>query len=137
MSPILQADLIVLTHLAFMLFVLLGQLLVLLGGAFGWEWVRNRWFRIAHLACILYVAGQALLGIECPLTTRERALRGGDLYNFDGSLALARYASGVLFYDAPLHVFAWIYAGFALLVLLGWVLVPPRRRRPTHSSTSR
>lgn len=138
MTPILKADLLLLVHLSFMLFVVLAQLLVLVGWPLGWRWVRNPYFRGVHLACILYVTVQAILGIECPLTTWERDLRGGYLYEYDGSLPIVPFASGLLYYDASIGLFAWIYGGFATLVLLTWVFAPPRlRTKADYSSISR
>ena len=46
--PIL-ADLVLLVHFLFVLFVVLGLMLILVGGAFGWRWVRDQAFRVAHL----------------------------------------------------------------------------------------
>ena len=40
-----------------------------------WEWVRNWWFRVAHLVAILIVAAEAFLDIPCPLTEWEYRLR--------------------------------------------------------------
>jgi hypothetical protein len=75
MDPILLADVVVTVHFLFMLFVLVAQLLIAVGWVLRWEWVRNFWFRLVHLASIGVVAAQALAGIVCPLTTLERYLR--------------------------------------------------------------
>ena len=49
--------------------------IIQLGGALGWGWVRLRWFRITHLCAIGVVVIQSWLGVMCPLTTLEMALR--------------------------------------------------------------
>src|SRR5262245_28026607 len=69
------ADLVVGVHVGIVVYVLVGQVLILAGLAAGWGWVRNPWFRWAHVACITVVALQALANIKCPLTDWETNLR--------------------------------------------------------------
>lgn len=69
------ADLILITHVTFVAFVIVGLMVILIGGAFGWSWIRNPWFRVLHLASIAVVIVQAWLGDICPLTTFEMYLR--------------------------------------------------------------
>src|SRR5579884_4026965 len=71
----LLADLVVAVHVAYVSFVVLGQLAILVGILARWRWVRNRWFRVAHLIAILIVAAEAALDITCPLTDWEDRLR--------------------------------------------------------------
>jgi hypothetical protein len=122
----LAADLILVVHFAFVSFVVGGLAVTWIGAALRWEWVRNRWFRVAHLAAICFVAAEALLGVMCPLTVWEDALRGRG-----GETAfVARWVHRVMFYDLPDWVFTAAYVLFALVVALTWWLVPPQRRRP-------
>lgn len=76
----LAADLLLLVHVAWVLFIVLGLLLIYAGHWRNWRWVYNPWFRLLHLLAILIVTFQAWLGLLCPLTTWEMALRdqGGD-----------------------------------------------------------
>jgi hypothetical protein len=123
----IAADVTVVLHFGYVAFVVLGLLLVLLGIACRWQWVRNLWFRIAHLAAILIVVGEAWLGITCPLTTLEQWLRhqaGQTGYRGD---FLATLVHDLLFYDAPGWVFTAAYTLFGLLVAATFVLAPPRR----------
>ena len=53
------ADMVLILHVAFVAFVVGGLLLILTGGFRGWGWVRNPWFRAAHLAGIAVVVLQA------------------------------------------------------------------------------
>ena len=62
----LFADFILIIHFLFVLFVVGGLALIWIGAAWGWLWVRNYWFRIAHLVAIAYVAVEAVLGVVCP-----------------------------------------------------------------------
>ena len=53
-----MADPLLFIHAAFIAFVVVGQLLILLGLALRWHWVRNFWFRIVHLVFIMFVVVQ-------------------------------------------------------------------------------
>ena len=125
---LLLADLVLVTHFLFVLFVVFGLLLIILGGWRRWSWVRNWWFRMAHLAAIAVVVLQAWLGQICPLTILEMWLRteAGEVA-YQGSF-IQHWVSRVLYYRAPNWVFVTAYTGFASLVVLVWVYLPPRRR---------
>ena len=69
------ADLVVVAHFAYVLFVILGLLAVLIGRFLGWNWTRKFWFRAVHLAMIAIVVAEAWMGITCPLTNWENSLR--------------------------------------------------------------
>ncbi|MFZ5556176.1 MAG: DUF2784 domain-containing protein [Pseudomonadota bacterium] len=118
------ADLILVAHFLFVLFVVGGLAAIWIGAWRGWAFSRNLWFRVAHLAAILFVVGEALVGVMCPLTVWEDALRGRE----SGKGFIARWIHALMFYDWPAWVFTAIYTGFALLVVLTFVMVPPRRR---------
>jgi hypothetical protein len=72
----LLADLVLIVHFAFVIFVTGGLALIWIGAVAGWQWVRNFWFRVAHLGAIVFVAGEALAGVWCPLTIWEAQFRG-------------------------------------------------------------
>ena len=118
------ADTILVVHALFVLFVVGGFVLILVG-ARRWGWVRNRTFRILHLAAIAFVTTEALLGATCPLTVWEDALRGvGTERSFIG-----RSVARLLYYDFPEWVFATAYCVFTLAVVCAWWIVPPRARQ--------
>ena len=71
----LLADFIVVFHATYVSFVVFGLVLILLGIAFRWGWVRNFWFRALHLAAIGIVVLEAVVGMTCPLTDWEQRLR--------------------------------------------------------------
>src|SRR5437763_16560515 len=71
----LLADLVVAVHSAYVAFVVVGQVLIWVGLWRGWRWVRDWWFRVAHLVAIAIVAAEAVFNIACPLTTWEQRLR--------------------------------------------------------------
>jgi hypothetical protein len=125
------ADIVLVVHFAFVLFVVGGLAAVWIGAAAGWRWVRNFWFRVAHLAAIAYVAGEALLGIWCPLTVWEDALRGAH----SEKSFIARWVHRVMFYDFPEWVFTAAYVLFALVVAASWWIVRPTQKdRETATS---
>jgi hypothetical protein len=122
------ADLIVVFHATYVGFVVFGLVAILLGGVLRWAWVRNIWFRLLHLLAILVVAGEALLGIVCPLTTWESQLReaAGDAAQ-EGSF-VGRWVHELIFVEVPPWGLTLGYCLFALAVVLAFVLVPPRLR---------
>ncbi len=124
---LLLADLILVVHFAFVAFVVAGLPLVWIGALRGWRWVRNRGFRFAHLAAILFVSAEAAAGVWCPLTLWEDALRG----EAGERSFVARWIHAVLFYDLPPWMFTIAYLLYAALVAITWWLVPPQPgRRP-------
>lgn len=118
------ADLILVVHLAIVLFNTLGLVLVWIGAAFGWRWVRIFAFRIAQLLLMGYIALQAIVGQICPLTLWEDALRG----TTDERGFIARWASALLYWNAPPWVFAAGYVVWFGLMLLTWFMVRPARK---------
>lgn len=128
----LAADALLLSHGLFVLFVVGLLPLVWLGHWRGWAWVCNPWLRSAHLAAIVVVALQAWLGRICPLTTWEMALRAraGDA-TYQGSF-VAHWLGELLYYQAPMWVFAALYTGFGLVVAATWWWVRPRPFRRHH-----
>ena len=122
------ADAVLIVHALFVLFVVGGFALILLG-ARRWAWVRNRAFRILHGAAIALVTAEALLGITCPLTVWEDVLRGGS----PGRSFIGRWVARLLYYDFPEWVFATAYFAFALAVLWAWRAIPPRRSRANNA----
>ena len=122
----LAADALLVLHVGFVIFVVLGLALIWIGGGLGWSWVRNPWFRIAHLIGIAIVVLQAWLGQICPLTIWEMALRekAGDA-TYAGSF-IAHWLQELLYYEAPMWVFAVCYTVFGLLVVASWYFIRPR-----------
>ncbi len=131
------ADLIVAVHVAYVSFVVVGQLFILLGLALRWGWVRNLWFRLAHLLAIVVVGLEAVCGIACPLTVWEddlRRLAGQQVA--EGSF-LGRWLHNAIFFDFEPWVFNLAHIAFALLVLATFVWAPPRWGRPTANAFAR
>lgn len=121
------ADAVLLAHFGFVVFVVAGLLLILVGGWRGWRWVRRPLFRWAHLAAIAVVAAQAWLGVLCPLTILEMNLReaAGEI-TYGGSF-VAHWVGRLLYWDFPWWVFAALYSAFLLAVGVAWWRWPPAR----------
>ena len=128
MPYLLAADAVLLLHVLFVVFVVVGLILILVGKVLSWSWVRNWWFRVAHLAAICIVVLQSWLGVICPLTKLEMLLRSksGDA-TYTGSF-VSHWLEAILYYRAPPWVFAVSYTAFAAIVVLSWVWVRPYRR---------
>lgn len=128
MPYLLAADAVLVLHVSFVAFVIVGLVLILLGKPLSWDWVRNWWFRVAHLGAIAIVVLQSWLGVICPLTKLEMLLRekAGDA-TYAGSF-VSHWLEAILYYRAPAWVFAACYTAFGVIVVLSWVWVPPRRR---------
>jgi hypothetical protein len=109
----------------------------MVGHHLGWRWTRNPIFRVIHLVMILYVAYEAVVGIECPLTVWERDLRieAGQIpanfaeqpgWTVDNASFVARLARGVLMCDSSWEpVLNASYYFFAGLVMATLFLSPP------------
>jgi hypothetical protein len=131
------ADVILVVHSAIVAFCVGGELAILAGAVFKWKWIRNLPFRIAHLAMVLYVALEAILGISCPLTVWEYDLRAAagqaDLQNLS---FVAQIIRKIIFYDFPPWVFTALYTGFGLLILLTFIFIRPGRKPRTAAGTN-
>ena len=117
------ADAVLLVHAAFVLFVAGGLAATWVGVALGRPFARNPWFRGLHLAAIAFVVLESLLGMMCPLTLWEDALRG----QARGDGFIERWVHAVLFWSWPPWVFTAIYVAFGLAVAATWWRFPPRR----------
>src|SRR5438445_5057752 len=103
------ADLVVVAHAAYVGFVVLGLVAIVLGLSLRKPWARNFWFRIIHFAMIVVVVLESWLGIVCPLTTWENTLRrqaGQQAYSQD---FIPYWTHRILFYDLPAWVFVCAY----------------------------
>ena len=122
------ADVLLFIHLGLVLFITAGLPLIYIGAACRWAWVRRWRWRATHLAAIVFVAAEALLGIACPLTVWEDALRG----HRPGTGMIERWVDRLLYYDLPTWVFAVAYTLFAAMVAIAWVGVPPVKSPRPH-----
>lgn len=129
----LAADALLLIHTLVVLFISGGVIALVLGAIWRWPWLRNPWFRYLHLLAIGVVAAQAWLGMLCPLTHWEIALRdqAGEAV-YAGSF-VGHWLESLLYYRAPAWVFIALYTLVGGVTLASWRWLPPR---PFNANTS-
>ena len=111
------ADVVVVVHFAFVVFVVVGGLLAL-------RWRRVLW---AHVPSVVYSIWIITFSITCPLTPLERNLRErAGQERFEESF-IERYVEGILY---PGDMLRQAQAVGAAIVVLSWLaLVQQYRRR--------
>jgi hypothetical protein len=93
------------THLAFIIFVIVGALLV-------WRWY---WVAIPHLAAVIWGMAIEFLNAPCPLTPLEQVLlRKAGEEGYGGGF-IDHYIVPLIYPDAPSDFF--LKAGIFLLVI--------------------
>jgi hypothetical protein len=120
------ADLVVLAHLAFVAFVVLGGAAVL-------RWPRLAW---VHLPAVAWAVLIEYVGWICPLTPLENALRQADGGSAYAGGFVERYIIPVL-YPADLTRAVQVGLGTVVLVLnalVYWHVLRRRRGRPPAAS---
>ncbi len=123
----LLADMVLALHVAIVVFVVFGLVLIVLGNLRGWRWVNALWFRLAHLVAIAVVVAESWVGMVCPLTTLESWLRTqAQVTAYEGSF-IEHWLQRVLYYDAPSWVFTLGYTLFCVIVVVTWWRFPPTR----------
>jgi Protein of Unknown function (DUF2784) len=118
----LLADLVVVIHLAFIVFVAVGALLA-------WRWPLLVW---AHVPVVVWAVAIVAIGFTCPLTPLEKFLRrraGAEAY--DGGF-IDHYLDGVVYPGrytplARAFVAALIVVGYAGLLVMHHNLTHGRR----------
>ena len=119
----LLADLTVAVHLAFLLFVVAGALLVR----------RYRWLLVPHLLCVAWGLYVEASGSLCPLTPLENrfAVRAGQA-GYQGSF-IEHYLVPLIYPDRLTRATQWGLAGLVLAVNAVAYALLLRRRRPDPS----
>ena len=122
----LLADLTVIFHFLYVVFAVGGQVTILVGWVFRWQFIRQPAFRILHLVSVGFVALEAVIGMVCPLTDWEYNFRNlaGQCIDRDLSF-IARLIRMIIFYDFPPWVFTFMHISFGILVILTFIFIPP------------
>ena len=119
----MTADLILIVHFLYVLFVVGSLPVIWIGAWLKLKFVANPWFRYLHLAAILFVVAESLLGAACPLTVWENNLRQMES---DVSF-IQHWLHRIIFYQVSEAVLTAIYIAFATLVAMTFKWIPPRR----------
>jgi hypothetical protein len=139
------ADIVTIAHFAFVGFVVIGLLLILVGAAFRWGWIRNFWFRLAHTLAILVVVLETVVGMTCILTDWEYDLRkkAGQETGMNPNDGFVHYwVHRIMFFDTQAEggvsqeFLNGCYYAVAGVILATYVLIPPRlpKRRKREAS---
>jgi hypothetical protein len=120
----MAAILVLALHLAVIAFNVAGCVLVPIGAWRGWRWVREFWWRLAHLLSLAVVAAQALSGRTCFLTIWQG--RASDASHVQP--LIASWIERMIYWSLPLWVFAAAYVVVFVYVIALWIAVRPRAR---------
>ena len=122
------ADAVVIVHAAYVAFVVGGLVAILIGGVMGWRWTRSVAFRVTHLAAIVLVCIESIVGVMCPLTSLEDWMRErGGAARYPGDF-IGYWAHRLIFYNFPPWIFTTAYISFAAVVVITFIFLPPRWR---------
>ena len=123
---LLAADVILLLHVLFVAFIVLGLVLIFVGKTRAWHWVRNPWFRLMHLGAVIVIVIQSWLGVICPLTSIEMTLRARAADTVYSGSFIAHWLEHLLYYQLPPWVFVFCYTLFGVAVGVSWYWIRPR-----------
>ena len=119
MSARLAADLVLVFHLAFVVFVLLGGSLVLI----------RPWLALVHLPAVTWAVLLEFLGWICPLTPLEQDLRrAAGQAGYEGGF-VEHYLVPILYPPGLTPSIQWVLGGIVLVVNLAFYSVLIRRLR--------
>jgi hypothetical protein len=118
MGPAAAADLVVILHLAFVVFVVAGGLLVL-------RWPRAAW---AHLPAAVWGVVIELTGWICPLTPLENWLRARAASEVYAGDFVARYVVPTLYPEGLTRRSQLLMGGAVLLLNVAIYAIAFRRR---------
>jgi hypothetical protein len=122
------ADLVLAVHLAVIAFNLFGLVVIPLGAARGWDFVRVYWWRALHVGILALVALQAVAGRACFLTDWHAALVRAAGRDESSRPLVERFVERVVFWPVAPWVFVVLYLTVCAYTLILWRLVPPKRR---------
>lgn len=109
------ADVVVVLHFGFLLFVALG-------GILAWRWP---WLIWIHLPAVAWALGLVAIGYDCPLTPLEEWFRRRAGERVPEGGFVDRYIENVIY---PERYTALVRAVVVFAVLVGWVGLVVRRR---------
>ena len=115
------ADALLFVHFCLAGFITLGFFLIPVGYKLGWNWIKNRNFRLLHFSLMGVITVETILGLACPLTVLENMFRDVDY----SSSFMSYWIAQILYWDLSTHVFVILYSlclGWALIL---WKVCPP------------
>ncbi len=115
----LLGDFVAIVHAGFVIFVIVGFVLIVVGELRHWRWVRNAWFRYVHLAAVMFTLVRVWLGMTCPLWILEDHVRGSTTATYD---RVTQWCHRLCFRGSPHRDFQIKVTLFAALVLAQMIL---------------
>src|SRR5271155_5164727 len=107
------ADAVAIVHAAYVAFVVIGFAAIVAGAIAGARWSRSFALRAAHLAAILLVCVEVMIGAVCPLTTIENSLRlRAGVASYPGDF-VGYWIDRLTFYNEPNWVLRLLFFAFA------------------------
>lgn len=124
-SPRDLAEAVLALHLVVIAFNLFGLVAIPLGAWRGWRFVRVAWWRWLHLASMVAVAVQALMGRACFLTLIQDRLEG----SAGRTPLIMGLINHLIFWPLPMWAFTALYLALAAYVAALFWVVPVARRK--------
>ena len=122
----IAANVIAVAHLAYFGFIVGGMVAVVLAVRQDVSWVRNPWFRIAHVAAIYVVLVEEATGLPCPLNVLQWGAREAAIGSTQASTGVGGLLDYLLYHTvSPLALDVMYWSFGVLVVALLWA-VPPR-----------
>ena len=123
----LAANLIAAVHIAYFLFIVGGMVAIVVSLRQPIPWVRNLWFRIAHIAAIYIVLFEEITGLPCPLNVLQWGAREAATGSAESSTGVSGMLDFLLYHTVSPLALDIMYWSFGALVLVMLWMVPPRR----------
>jgi Protein of Unknown function (DUF2784) len=127
------AQIVLALHMAIALFVIFGMVAIPIGALRHWPPVFGFGWRFAHLAVVLGIAVQKLLGQTCFLSVWEFNLLDRASQAHARVPLIHAWAIDIMHWNMPLWFFTVLYVAVLLYIVWLWRAVPPRLHyvRPT------
>ena len=119
-------DLVAIIHAGFVIFVIVGFVLIVAGELIHWRWVRNAWIRSVHLAAVMFTVVRVWLAMTCPLWILEDRVRGSPAPIYD---RVTQWCHRLCFRGTPHRDFQIKVTIFAALVLAQMILTLASQHR--------
>ena len=116
------ADFVLIILFSIVFFLVFGLVALPIGHLRNYSWTRNAKFRVAHMLLMGFITLEASLGITCPLTIIENALRQ---IEYQQSF-VAYWVSRLIYWDLPTYSFVILYFSSFIWSLVFWKLHPPK-----------
>lgn len=123
----IAANLIAVVHIAYFLFIVGGMAAIVIGARGGVGWIRNPWFRLAHVVAIYIVLVEEATGLPCPLNVLQWGARTAATGATESTGGVGGLLDSLLYHALSPVILDVMYWSFGVLVLVMVWKVPPRR----------